>query len=106
VCRSMLNPLVSLSFSDACVSLDVKPFGVSLSFSDACVSLYVKPFRVSLSFSDACVSLYVKPVGVSLIFFDAYVSLSHMHQKSYKDAKRFNIERQTCIRKASRCQRV
>jgi hypothetical protein len=37
VCSSMVSPLVSLSFSDACVSLYVKPFSVSLNFSDACV---------------------------------------------------------------------
>jgi hypothetical protein len=32
MCRSMLNPLVSLNFSDACVSLYVKPFGIFMLF--------------------------------------------------------------------------
>jgi hypothetical protein len=52
VYRSMLNPLVSLSFSDACVLPYLKPFGI----------------LVSLSFSDAYVLLYVKPVGIFKLF--------------------------------------
>jgi hypothetical protein len=28
MCRSMLNPFVYVSFSDACVPLYVKPFGI------------------------------------------------------------------------------
>ena len=75
MCRSMLNPLVSLRFSDACVSLYAKPFVVSLNLSNACVSLYVKPFVVSLNFSDACVSLYVKPFGVFKLFWCMFAAL-------------------------------
>jgi hypothetical protein len=40
----------------------------SLSFSDACVSLYVKPFE-TLVFSDEYVSLYVKPFGIFKLFW-------------------------------------
>jgi hypothetical protein len=75
VCRSMLNPLDSLSFSDECVSLYVKPLE-SLSFSDACVSLYVKPFE-TLIFSDEYVSLYVKPFGIFTIFWCMCVALCY-----------------------------
>ena len=56
VCRSMLTPLVSLSFYDACVSVYVKPFGI-FNLSDACVSLYVNPFGIFKLFWCMCVAL-------------------------------------------------
>jgi hypothetical protein len=56
MCRSILSPFVSLSFSDACVSLYVKPFETFI-FSDEYVSLYVKPFGIFTIFWCMCVAL-------------------------------------------------